>query len=168
MSTTAKNTGLTKLLPQFIKDLNRLQPEYSSADRIWQLHLRTGDKPKDWTMLCVTHYQETYYVGWTLCDLSLELDLQGRPRTPVVEKLAGKEARKLAYALKQLNRQVRRIKQDWATPAPLRQITLLAGNWLKRPRGDPGHIQSSGAARLTELNLGMNAQNTVFNSRTSI
>jgi hypothetical protein len=41
---------ITKLLPQFVKDLNRLQPEYSSADRIWRLPMRTGDKPKDWAM----------------------------------------------------------------------------------------------------------------------
>jgi hypothetical protein len=113
MSTAAKNTGLTELLPQFIKDLNRLQPEYSYADRIWQLHLRTGDKPKDWVMLRVTHYQETYYLFWTLCDLTLELDSRGHARTPAVENLAGKEQRKLVYALKYLNRQVRRIKQDW-------------------------------------------------------
>ena len=114
MSTTGKNTELTEALPQFIKDLNRLQPEYSSADRIWELHLRTGDKPKDWAMLRVTHYQETYYVGWTLSDLELELDLEGRPRTPAVEKVTGKDARKLACTLKHLNRQARRIKQDWA------------------------------------------------------
>ena len=114
MSTISKNTGLTKLLPQFIKDLNRLQPEYASADRIWQLYVRTGGKPKDWAMLRVTHYQETYYVAWTLSDLALELDSQGRPRTPAGEKFAGKEARKLAYALKHLNRQVRRVTTDWA------------------------------------------------------
>ena len=113
MSTTEKNTGVKTLLPQFIKDLNQLQPEYSSADRIWQLHLRTGHKPKDWVMLRVTHYQETYYLSWTLCELTLELDLRGLARTPAGENLADKEQRKLVYALKYLNRQVRRIKQDW-------------------------------------------------------
>jgi hypothetical protein len=51
MSTKATKSVATQLFPQFIKDLNRLQPEYSYADRIWQLPLRTGDKPKDWTIL---------------------------------------------------------------------------------------------------------------------
>lgn len=88
MSTKEKNTGVKTLLPEFIKDLDRLQPEYSYADRIWQLHLRTGHKPKDWVMLRVTHYQETYYLSWTLCELTLELDSRGLARTSAGENLA--------------------------------------------------------------------------------
>jgi hypothetical protein len=113
MSTTAKSSEVIELLPQFIKALNQVQPEYSSADRIWQLPLRTGDKPTDWVMLRVAHYQETYYLSWTLCDLAVELDSRGRLRSPASESLAGEEMQKLAHALKHFNRQVRQIKRDW-------------------------------------------------------
>jgi hypothetical protein len=59
------NDKVTGLLPQFIKDLNRLQPEYSHGDRIWRFPMRTGTKPKDWAMAHVTHYQDIYYFSWT-------------------------------------------------------------------------------------------------------
>jgi hypothetical protein len=104
-----------KLLPQFIKDLNRLQPEYSSADRIWRLPTRTGNKPKDWTMVHVTHYKESYYLSWTASERSLELDLKGKPRSPAVETLAGAELKTLAWTLKHFNGQVRRIEEDWVS-----------------------------------------------------
>jgi len=110
---TSKNAGVIKLLPQFIKDLNRLQPEYSGADRTWQLPLRTGDKPKDWVMLRATQYQKTYFLSWTLNDLTLELDPQGQLPSPEASTLAGKQTEKLAYALTHFNRQTRQIEQDW-------------------------------------------------------
>jgi hypothetical protein len=106
---------VTKLLPQFIKDLNRLQPEYSSADRIWRFPMRTGDKPNDWALIDARHYKETYYLSWTSYELSLELDTQGNARSPAIEHLAGAELKKLAWALKHFNRQVRRIEQDWVS-----------------------------------------------------
>jgi hypothetical protein len=115
MSTTAKSNEVFELLPQFIKALNRIQPEYSSADRIWQLPLRTGDKPTDWVMLRVAHYQETYYLSCTLCDLAVELDSRGRLSSSESESLAGEKEQKLGHALKYFNRQVRQIKQDWVS-----------------------------------------------------
>jgi hypothetical protein len=117
MSTATRRAvyAVTELLPQLIKDLNRLQPEYSSADRIWRLPIRTGDKPKDWAMLHARRYKETYYLSWTLNDFSLELDSRGAVRTPAIENLAGAEMEKLAYALKHLKKKVRRIEEDWAS-----------------------------------------------------
>jgi hypothetical protein len=106
---------MIKLLPQFIKDLNRLQPEYSSADRIWRLPTRTGNRPKDWEMIHVTHYKETYYLSWTASGRSLELDLKGKPCSPAVETLAGAELKTLAWTLKHFNSQVRRIEKDWVS-----------------------------------------------------
>jgi hypothetical protein len=103
--------AVTELLPQLIKDLNRLQPEYSSADRIWRLPICTGAKPKDWAMMHARRYKETYYLSWTLNDFSPEFDSRGVARTPAVENLAGAEMGKLAYALKQ----VRRIEEDWVS-----------------------------------------------------
>lgn len=106
---------ITKLLPQFVKDLNRLQPDYSSADRIWRLPMRTGDKPKDWAMTHVAHYKETYYLSWTAYELSLEFDPQGKARSTVVENLACTKLKGLAWALKHFNRQVRWIEEDWVS-----------------------------------------------------
>jgi len=110
---TREKAGVTELLPRFIKDLNLLQPEYSSADRIWRLPLRTGDSRKDWTMLSVTHYKETYYLSWTLDNLSLELDSQGHARSGAGENLDRIKGKKLAYALKHFHHQVRQIERDW-------------------------------------------------------
>lgn len=117
MSTATRKAvyAVTELLPQLIKDLNRLQPEYSSADRIWRLPIRTGDKPKDWAMMHATRYKDTYYLSWTLNDFSLELDARGMARSPAVENLAGAEMEKLAYALKHFKNQVRRIEKDWVS-----------------------------------------------------
>jgi hypothetical protein len=74
---------MVKLLPQFIKDLNRLQPEYASADRIWRLPTRIGSKPTDWATIHARHYEETYYLSWTASELSLELDSKGKARSPI-------------------------------------------------------------------------------------
>ena len=110
MSTKATKSAATQLFPQFIKDLNRLQPEYSYADRIWQLPLRTGDKPKDWTILSAKHYRDVYYLSWTQSDFVLELNSQGRERDG---NRVIKDAGKLAYALRYFSLQVRQIEKDW-------------------------------------------------------
>ena len=104
---------LTKLLPQFIKNLNRLQPEYSCADRIWRLPMRTGDKRKDWVMTQVTHFKETYHLSWTGSALSLEFDPQGKAHSPAFETLASAELRRISWALTHFSHQVRRIEEDW-------------------------------------------------------
>jgi hypothetical protein len=101
------------LLPQFIKNLNRLQPEYSHGDRIWQLPMRTGARPKDWAMTHATHYRDSYYFSWTASKLSLELNAKGKAIPSAPENLSGMELKKLAWALKYFNRQVERIEKDW-------------------------------------------------------
>src|SRR5579863_4488972 len=117
MSTETRKSvrAVTELLPQLIKDLNRLQPEYSSADRIWQLPVRTGDRPTDWAMMQATHYKETYYLSWTLHDLSLELDSRGNAPTAAIETRADAELKRLAHALKHFSDQVRRTEKDWVS-----------------------------------------------------
>jgi hypothetical protein len=101
------------LLPRFIKDLNRLQPEYSPGDRIWRLPMRTGAKPNDWAMTHVTHYQDSYYFAWTASKLSLELNAYGKAIPSAVERLSTGELKKLTWALKHFSRQVERIENDW-------------------------------------------------------
>ena len=106
---------MVKLLRQFIKDLNRLQPEYASADRIWRLPTRIGSKPKDWATIHARHYKETYYLSWTASELSLELDPKGKARSPAVENMAGPQLKKLAWALEHFNGRVLRIEEDWVS-----------------------------------------------------
>src|SRR5262245_32083276 len=108
------NEEITRLLSQFIKDLNRLQPEYSSADRIWRLPMRTGRKAKDWAMLHVTHYQDIYYFSWTVSTLSLELSAKDKMPT-VLENLTGAELKKLAWTLQHFHHQAERIEKDWVS-----------------------------------------------------
>jgi hypothetical protein len=104
---------LNELLPRFINDLNRLLPEYSCADRLWRVPVRTGGRSRDWALLRATHYQQTYYISWTAYELSLELDPQGRLRSGAIDALGSLEQRKLIWALRHFNRQVRRIETDW-------------------------------------------------------
>lgn len=107
------NDEVIGLLPQFIQNLNRLQPEYSHGDRIWQLPMRTGATPKGWAMTHVTHYQDSYYFSWTASKLSLELSAKDKAIPSAPENLSGMELKKLAWALRHFNRQVERIKKDW-------------------------------------------------------
>jgi hypothetical protein len=106
---------ITKLLPQFIKDLGRLQPEYSSADRIWRLPMRVGDKPKDWVMTHVSHYKETYHFSWTAHRLAFELNSQGKALSATIENLEDTELKRLIWALKHFNGQIQRVKKDWVS-----------------------------------------------------
>jgi hypothetical protein len=107
------NDKVIRLLPWFIQNLNRLQPQYSHGDRIWQLPMRTGAKPKDWAMTHVTHYQGNYYFSWTASKLSLEFNAQRKAIQSAPENLSGGELKKLIWALNHFNRQVKRIEKDW-------------------------------------------------------
>jgi hypothetical protein len=109
------NDKVTGLLPQFIKDLNRLQPEYSHGDRIWRFPMRTGTKPKDWAMAHVTHYQDIYYFSWTAGKLSLELNANGNATSSVPENPSGGELKKFAWSLNHFHRLVERIEKDWVS-----------------------------------------------------
>ncbi len=71
-----------RLLPRFIKDINLVQPEFSLSDRVWQLPMQFGPNQKDWTMVHVTLYENTYYCYWTEWDLSLELSVKGKIKKP--------------------------------------------------------------------------------------
>jgi hypothetical protein len=104
-----------QLLPRFIEDLNRLQPEYSYADRIWQLPMRTGEKPKNWAMVFVTHYQDTYYFSWTKHRLSLQIDTKGKLVASENDHLDTGDLKKLAWALEHFHRKVTRIEKDWVS-----------------------------------------------------
>ncbi len=63
---------IDRLFPQFINDINLIQPEYNLSDRVWQFPMRFGPNLKDWTMVQATLYENTYYCYWTEWDLSLE------------------------------------------------------------------------------------------------
>ncbi len=104
---------ILRLLPQFIKDLNRLQPEYSHSDRIWRIPMRTGARPKDWAMTHITHYQDTYYFSWTASRLSLELKASGKTVNSALDAESDRELNRLTWALTHLNRQVSRIGKNW-------------------------------------------------------
>jgi len=70
------------LFPQFINDINLIQPEYNFSDRVWRFPVQFGPKPNDWTMIHVTLYENTYYCYWTEWDLSLELGMTGNIKKP--------------------------------------------------------------------------------------
>jgi hypothetical protein len=73
---------IVRLFPQFINDINLIQPEYNLSDRVWQFPMRFGPNQKDWTMVQVTLYENTYYCYWTEWDLSLELGMKGKVKKP--------------------------------------------------------------------------------------
>ena len=51
---------IIRLFPQFVKDINRIQPKYSLSDQIWQLPMRFGPGPNDCTVVHVTLYEEIW------------------------------------------------------------------------------------------------------------
>jgi hypothetical protein len=104
---------IVRLFPQFIKDINRIQPKYSLSDRVWQLPMRFGPGPKDWTMVHVTRYENTYYCYWTEWDLSLELSMKGKIKKPAYWGLDDEDSRKFSYMLTRFATVARRITKDW-------------------------------------------------------
>ncbi|MBW2368052.1 MAG: hypothetical protein JRH15_09215 [Deltaproteobacteria bacterium] len=102
-----------RLLPQFINDINLTQPEFSSSDRIWRFPMRFGPTPKDWTMVHVTLYEDTYYCFWTEWDLSLELSTKGKIKKPAFWGLSDGDSEKFSYMLTGFTRVAKRITKDW-------------------------------------------------------
>ena len=102
-----------RLLPRFVKDLNRIQPEYNLSDLVWQFPMQFGSGPNDWTMLQVTLYENTYYCYWMEWDLSLELSLKGKIKKPAYWGLDDIDSKKFKYMLAKFTTVVRRISNDW-------------------------------------------------------
>jgi len=101
------------LFPQFIKDINLIQPKYNFSDRVWSLPMRFGPSPNDWTMVHVTLYEDTYYCYWTQWDHSLELGLKGKIKKPSFLGLSQGDIKKFSYMLKGFTTVARRITKDW-------------------------------------------------------
>lgn len=101
------------LLPQFIRDINLVQPEYNLSDWVWQFPIRFGPNPKDWTMVQVTLYESTYYCYWAEWDLSLELSLQGKIIKPAYWGLDEEDSKKFSFMLTRFTAVVKRITKDW-------------------------------------------------------
>ncbi len=104
---------IVRLFPQFINNLKSIQPEFSFSDRIWQFAMRFGPKPKEWTMVHVTLYENTYYCHWTEWDLSLELSLKGKIKKPSYLSLTAKDAKKISFMLTGFTTVAKRITKDW-------------------------------------------------------
>ncbi len=101
------------LFPQFINDINLIQPEYSFSDRVWLLPMRFGPNPNDWTMVNVTLYENTYYCYWTEWDLSLELSMKGKIKKPSFLGLSEGDLKKFSCMLKGFTTAAKRITKDW-------------------------------------------------------
>ncbi|MBT8365561.1 MAG: hypothetical protein KJP23_12730, partial [Deltaproteobacteria bacterium] len=104
---------IVRLLPQFIYDINLIQPEFSFSDRVWQFALRIGPEPKDWTMVHVTLYENTYYCHWTEWDLTLELSMKGKIKKPSYLGLNDGDSNKFAFMLTGFRTVAKRITKDW-------------------------------------------------------
>jgi hypothetical protein len=52
---------IVRLFPQFINDIKLIQPECNLSGRVWRFSVRFGPNPKDWTMVHVTPYENTYF-----------------------------------------------------------------------------------------------------------
>ena len=102
-----------RLLSQFINDINLIQPEFSFSDRLWRLSIRFGLNPRDWTMVHITLYENTYYCYWTEWDLSLELSMTGNIKKPAFWDLSAGDSRKFSYMLTSFTTVVKRITNDW-------------------------------------------------------
>ena len=107
------NDEIVGLFPQFINDINLIQPEFSSSDRIWRFPMRFGLNLKDWSMVHVTLYGDTYYCSWSGFDLSLELSAKGKINNPGFLGLSAQDLRKFSYMLKRFTRVARQITKDW-------------------------------------------------------
>ena len=107
------NDEIVGLFPQFINDINLIQPEFSNSDRVWRFPMRFGPNPKDWTMVHVTHYEDTYYCYWSEWDLSLELNAKGKINNPSFLNLSAQDSRKFLHTLKRFTRMAKRITKDW-------------------------------------------------------
>jgi len=127
---------IATLFPQFVRDINRIQPEFSSSDRMWQFPMQFGPNLKDWTMLHVTLYNHTYYCFLSEWDLSLELNRKGRIIKPAYWGLSTEDTGKFSYMLKRFTRVAKRISKDWlrvyretlkALPLDMRYGTLPKG-----------------------------------------
>lgn len=101
------------LFVQFIKDINLIQPKFSLSDMIWRCPMRFGPGPRDWTMVHVTLYENTYYCFWPEWDLSLELSRKGIRKKPAFWGLNDKDSEKIAHMLKRFTRVAKRITKDW-------------------------------------------------------
>ncbi len=104
---------IVRLFPQFINDINLIQPEYSLSDRIWQFPMRFGPNQKDWTMFQATLYESTYYCYWAEWDLSLELSMKGKIKKPAFWSLYDDDSKKFEYMLTKFTQVVQRITKDW-------------------------------------------------------
>ena len=102
---------IDRLFPQFINDLNLLQPEYNLSDRVWRFPMRFGPNPNDWTMVHVTLYEDTYYFYWTEWDLSLELSMKGKIKKPAFWGLSDGGFKKISYMLTS--------SQQWSNESPM-------------------------------------------------
>ncbi|HIJ57391.1 MAG TPA: hypothetical protein HPQ03_14895 [Deltaproteobacteria bacterium] len=107
------NDEIVGLFPQFINDINLIQPEFSNSDRVWRFPMRFGPNPKDWTMVHVTYYEDTYYCYWSEWDLSLELSAKGKINNPSFLNLSAQDSRKFLHTLKRFTRMAKRITKDW-------------------------------------------------------
>ena len=104
---------IVRLFPQFINDINLIQPEYNFSDRVWRFPMRFGSNPKDWTMVHVTLYENTYYCYWTEWDLSLELSMKGKIKKPAFWSLSDGDSKKFSYMMKGFTTVAKRITKDW-------------------------------------------------------
>ena len=104
---------IDRLFPQFINDINLIQPEYNFSDRIWRFPIRFGSNPKDWTMVHVTLYENTYYCYWTEWDLSLELSMKGKIKKPAFRGLSDGDSKKFSHMMKGFTTVVKQITKDW-------------------------------------------------------
>lgn len=104
---------IVEFLPQFIDDINSLQPEFNFRDLVWRFPARFGINPKDWTMVHVTLYENTYYCYWTEWDLSLEVSTKGKLKNPVYWSLNEKDSEEFAHMLTGFSAAVKRISKNW-------------------------------------------------------
>jgi len=104
---------IVRRFPQFINDINLIQPEYNLSDRVWRFPVRFGPNPKDWTMIHVTLYESIYYCHWTEWDLSLELSMTGNIKKPAFWDLSDGDSSKFSYMLTSFTTVVKRITNDW-------------------------------------------------------
>ncbi len=104
---------IVRLFPQFVNDINQIQPEYELSDSIWRLPMRFGPSPKDWTMGHVTLYENTYYCYWSEWNLSLELGTKGRIKKPTYWALNDRDSKKFLYMLTGFTKIVKQINKDW-------------------------------------------------------
>ena len=102
-----------RLLPKFISDINLTQPEDNLSDRVWRFPMRFGPNPKDWTMVHVTLYENTYYCYWSEWNISLELSTKGKITKPAFWSLSDGDSKKFSYMLTKFTTVAKRITNDW-------------------------------------------------------